>query len=292
MQEVSTEAIVRTQGLTKRYGSFTALDGVDLDIPAGSITGLIGPNGAGKTTTLKAIIGLSDADGEINVAGRDPRSARHKLMEDVCFIADVGILPKWFKVSEVVNYVESVHPHFDRRKAEQFLSATAIPANKRIKALSKGMVTQLHLALVMAIDVKLLVLDEPTLGLDIVYRKEFYDRLLNDYYDGSRTIIISTHQVEEIEALLTHLVFISAGKIVLDMPMAEIAEQYQEVLVDHDRYAEAEQRAPIYKRELLGHRAYLFENDGRQDFSDLGEIQTPSVSDLFVAKMKEGLAYG
>lgn len=292
MQEIGNEAIVKAHGLTKRYGSFTALDGVELNIPTGSITGLIGPNGAGKTTTLKAIIGLSDADGEINVAGRDPRSARHKLMEEVCFIADVGILPKWFKVSQVVNYVEAVHPRFDRSKAEEFLAATAIPAAKRIKALSKGMVTQLHLALVMAIDVKLLVLDEPTLGLDIVYRKEFYDRLLNDYYDGSRTIIISTHQVEEIEALLTHLVFISAGKIVLDMPMAEIPSKYQEVVVDHDRYAEAEQFSPIYKRELLGQRAYLYENDGGQNFSSLGEIQTPSVSDLFVAKMKEGLAYG
>ncbi len=195
--------IVHARSLQKSYGQFKALDGVDLDIPAGSICGLIGPNGAGETTTLKALIGLCDVEGELTVAGRDPRVARHKLMEEVCFIADVGILPKWLRVSQVLDYVEGVHRKFDRAKAIKLLSTTEIPSNKRIKELSKGMVTQLHLALVMSIEVQLLVLDEPTLGLDIIYRKEFYDRLLNDFVDGNRTIIISTHQVEEIETLLS-----------------------------------------------------------------------------------------
>ena len=220
-----------------------------MTIPSGAISGLIGPNGAGKTTTLKALIGLCDVDGELIVAGRDPRRARHKLMEDVCFIAAVGILPKWLKVSQVIDYVEAVHPRFDRKKAEKFLSTTDIPANKRIKELSKGMVTQLHLALVMSIEVQLLVLDEPTLGLDIIYRKELYDRLLNDYYDGNRTIIISTHQVEEIETLLSHLLFINKGKIVLDTLMSELCEVYTEVLVDADKMAEADACGPIHVRE-------------------------------------------
>ena len=279
--------IVEAKSLTKNYGSFTALDGVDLTIPRGAISGLIGPNGAGKTTTLKALVGLCDVDGELSVAGRDPRIARHKLMEDVCFIADVGILPKWIKVSQVIDYVEAVHPRFERKKAEKFLSTTDIPANKRIKDLSKGMVTQLHLALVMAIDVQLLVLDEPTLGLDIIYRKEFYDRLLNDFYDGNRTIIISTHQVEEIEALLSHLVFINKGKIVIDSSMSDLSEIYTEVLVDADKVAQADALLPLYVRKLLGKKSYTFESVPREQLKTLGELHTPSVADLFVAKLKE-----
>ncbi|MBT8146686.1 MAG: ABC transporter ATP-binding protein, partial [Gammaproteobacteria bacterium] len=218
--------IVNASNLTKFYGDFKALDGVDLAIQSGAIAGLIGPNGAGKTTTLKALLGLCDFDGELTVAGRDPRIARHKLMEEVCFIADVGILPKWMKVRQALEYVEGVHPKFSRDRAERFLATTDIKSGSRIKALSKGMVTQLHLALVMAIDVQLLVLDEPTLGLDILYRKEFYDRLLNDYFDGDRTVIISTHQVEEIETLLTELVFIDRGQIVLDIAMSDIAARF------------------------------------------------------------------
>ena len=283
--------IVEAKSLTKNYGSFTALDGVDLTIPRGAISGLIGPNGAGKTTTLKALVGLCDVDGELSVAGRDPRIARHKLMEDVCFIADVGILPKWIKVSQVIDYVEAVHPRFERKKAEKFLSTTDIPANKRIKDLSKGMVTQLHLALVMAIDVQLLVLDEPTLGLDIIYRKEFYDRLLNDFYDGNRTIIISTHQVEEIEALLSHLVFINKGKIVIDSSMSDLSEIYTEVLVDADKVAQADALLPLYVRKLLGKKSYTFESVPREQLKTLGELHTPSVADLFVAKLKE-IKYG
>lgn len=279
--------IVEARALTKTYGSLKALDGINLTIPTGAISGLIGPNGAGKTTALKALIGLCDVEGELNVAGMDPRAARHKLMEDVCFIADVGILPKWFKVSQLIDYVEGVHPKFDRIKTGEFLSTTDIPANKRIKELSKGMVTQLHLALVMAIDVKLLVLDEPTLGLDIIYRKEFYDRLLNDYYDGDRTIVISTHQVEEIEALLTHLNFINNGEIVLSAMMTDLADIYTEVVVDPEQIAQADALNPIHIRELLGKKSYTFESVPKAQLQPLGEMYTPSVADLFVAKMKD-----
>lgn len=279
--------IVEARSLVKRYGDFTALDGVDLSIPSGSISGLIGPNGAGKTTTLKALIGLCDVEGELEVAGRDPRSARHKLMEEVCFIADVGILPKWLKVAQVLEFVSAVHPRFVRERAEKFLSTTEIPASKRIKELSKGMVTQLHLAIVMAIDVRLLVLDEPTLGLDIIYRKEFYDRLLNEYYDGDCTIIISTHQVEEIEALLSHLIFIKNGRITLDSDMNDLADRYFEVVVDPDKLIAADTLEPIHTRELLGKKSYMFEDVPRQQLEPLGEVLTPTVADLFVAKMKE-----
>lgn len=278
--------IVQAQGLIKRYGNFHALDGVDMTVPSGAISGLIGPNGAGKTTALKSIIGLCDVEGELTVAGRDPRTARHKLMEDVCFIADVGILPRWLKVSKVIDYVEAVHPHFRRQRAEAFLSTTQIPRDKRIKSLSKGMITQLHLAIVMAIDVDLLVLDEPTLGLDIIYRKEFYDRLLNDYYDGNRTIIISTHQVEEIETLLSHLMFIDRGKIVLNCQMEEIAQRYIEVVVAPDNEDQAQALNPIYQRTLLGELSFTFEGVPRDQLEALGECQTPTVADLFVAKMK------
>lgn len=280
------ESIVKARSLSKFYGSFCALDHVDLDIPPGAITGLIGPNGAGKTTTLKALLGLCDFEGELQVVGRDPRIARHKLMEDVCFIADVGILPRWMKVQQSLDYVEGVHPRFNRSRAEAFLATTEIRRSNRIKALSKGMITQLHLALVMAIDVKLLVLDEPTLGLDIIYRKEFYDRLLNDYYDGDRTVIISTHQVEEIETLLTHLLFIERGRLVLDLPMSAIAERYIEVLVSAEALDQALALKPIHVRSLLGKKACLFENRTREELRQFGDLHTPGVSDLFVAKMK------
>lgn len=280
-------SIVQARGLHKSYGDFKALDGVDLDIPQGAISGLIGPNGAGKTTTLKALIGLCDVQGELEVAGRDPRWARHKLMEEVCFIADVGILPRWLRVNQLLDYVEAVHPKFSREKAAQFLSTTDIPPKKRIKELSKGMITQLHLALVMAIDVKLLVLDEPTLGLDIVYRKEFYDRLLNDFFDGDRTIIISTHQVEEIETLLSHLVFINRGKIALNSMMSDLPAQYAEVIVSPEQLAAAEQLGPIYKRTTLGKQCFTYEGVAREKLAGLGEVMTPSVADLFVAKMRE-----
>ena len=282
------ENIIEARGLTKHYGSFRALDNVNFSIASGSIAGLIGPNGAGKTTALKSLLGLCEYDGDLMVAGRDPSIARHILMQDVCFIADVGILPKWLKVSQIIDFVEGVHPRFNRGKAEEFLSTTEIQSNKKINSLSKGMVTQLHLALVMAIDVKLLVLDEPTLGLDIIYRKEFYDRLLNDYFDNNRTIIISTHQVEEIEALLTHLLFVNKGKIVLDVQMSELADTYREVVVMPEKINAAEALAPIYSREVLGKKICLYEGVPESRLQHLGELHTPTISDLFVAKMKGG----
>ena len=282
------ENVVAARALEKSYGRLKALDGVDLGISAGSISGLIGPNGAGKTTTLKALLGLIDVRGELEVAGMDPRAARHKLMEEVCFIADVGILPGWMTSRKLLDYVEAVHPRFDRARAEQLLADTDIPADKRIRALSKGMITQLHLSVVMSIDASLLVLDEPTIGLDIMYRKTFYDRLLNDYYDGRRTIIISTHQVEEIERLLTHLLFIDKGKIVLDMSVQEMAEHYIEVAVEPAQRERALSLDPLHKRELLGQLVCIYAGVARRQLEDLGAPRTPAVADLFVAKLAGG----
>lgn len=282
------ENIVAARGLEKSYGRLKALDGVDLAIPAGSISGLIGPNGAGKTTTLKALLGLIDVRGELEVAGMDPRAARHKLMEEVCFIADVGILPGWMTSRQLLDHVEAVHSSFDRAQAEKLLAGTEIPADKRIRALSKGMITQLHLSVVMAIDASLLVLDEPTLGLDIMYRKTFYDRLLNDYYDGRRTIIISTHQVEEVEHLLTHLLFIDKGRIVLDMSVQEMAEHYIEVAVEPAQRERALSLGPMHQRELLSQLVCIYAGVPRRQLEGLGELRTPAVADLFVGKLAGG----
>ncbi len=279
------KTIVTARALEKTYGRLRALDGVDLAIPAGSISGLIGPNGAGKTTALKALTGLIDARGELEVAGMDPRAARHRLMEEVCFIADVGILPGWMTPRKLLAYVEAVHGGFNRKRAEELLADTAIPADKRIRALSKGMVTQLHLSVVMAIDAALLVLDEPTIGLDIMYRKTFYDRLLNDYYDGRRSIIVSTHQVEEIEHLLTHLLFMDRGRIVLDMPLDDIAGQFVEVAVSPERRARALELRPMHQRELLDQLVCIYSGAPRRELEGLGELRTPAVADLFVAKL-------
>ena len=278
--------VIEAQGMSKSYGNFNALDDISFAIQPGSIVGLIGPNGAGKTTTLKALLGLIQFDGDLSVLGADPRKGRHSLMERVCFIADVGVLPRWLKVSNALDYAAGVHPKFNRQRAEEILAATNIPMNKRVKQLSKGMVTQLHLSLVMAIDVELLVLDEPTLGLDIVYRKSFYERLLNDYCDNQTSIIISTHQVEEIESLLTHLLFIDGGKIILDSAMDDLASKYAEVLVSPDDWARAGALAPIYSRDLLGKKAMIFEDIAADDLAILGDVSVPSVADLFVAKMR------
>jgi ABC-2 type transport system ATP-binding protein len=278
--------VVHARGLTKSFGDFEALRDVSFDIEAGSIVGLIGPNGAGKTTTLKSLLGLTAFEGELEVLGQDPRRGRHKIMERVCFIADVGVLPRWLKVSDAIDYVEGVHPGFSRAKAEAALSETKISHGQRVKQLSKGMVTQLHLALVMAIDVDLLVLDEPTLGLDILFRKSFYDRLINDYFDHSTSIIISTHQVEEIESLLTHLIFIDGGEIVLNCAMDELPNNYSEVLVSPENMELALEYSPIHVREMLGKRSMVFENVPRETLNKLGEVHTPSVADLFVAKMR------
>ncbi len=280
--------VVEAQRISKKYGNFTALDDVSFSIQPGAIVGLIGPNGAGKTTALKVLLGLTQFNGHLSVLGGDPRKGRHKVMERVCFIADVGLLPRWLKVANALEYVAGVHPKFNRQRAEAMLAATNIPMNKRVKQLSKGMVTQLHLALVMAIDVELLVLDEPTLGLAILYRKSFYQHLLNDYTDNQTSIIISTHQVEEIESLLSHLLFIDKGKIVLDCAMEEIASTYREVLVPRDNWTRAEALAPIYSRDLLGKKAMIFEQVALPQLASLGDISIPSIADLFVAKMHTG----
>ena len=265
-------ALIEAKSISKNYGRQRALDNVSFSIQPGAITGLIGPNGAGKTTALKALLGLCSFDGELTVAGRDPRAQRHLLMEDVCFIADVGILPKWLRVSQSIDFVDGVHPRFNREKAERLLASTDVKHSSKIKELSKGMVTQLHLALIMAIDVRVLVLDEPTLGLDIMYRKEFYDRLLSEYYDAEKTVIISTHQVEEIENLLTQLLFIQHGRIILDIAMDEIPERFHEVAVAPERYEEARYYNPIYERELLGRKAFLFENVDPTRLRILGKL--------------------
>ncbi len=278
--------IVQARGMSKSFGNFEALRNVSFDIEAGSIVGLIGPNGAGKTTTLKALLGLTSFEGELQVMGQDPRQGRHKVMERVCFIADVGVLPRWLKVSDAIDYIEAVHPGFDRDKAEALLKETKISHHQKVRQLSKGMVTQLHLALVMAIDVDLLVLDEPTIGLDILYRKTFYERLLNDYFDHNTSIVISTHQVEEIESLLTHLIFIDEGEIVLNSSMEELPKIYGEVLVAPDDIEMALEYSPIHARDMLGKRSMIFENVSRATLEKLGEVHTPSVADLFVAKMQ------
>lgn len=278
-------SILKARGLAKQYGDFAALRDVTFTVEPGSIVGLIGPNGAGKTTTLKSILGLTDFSGELDVMGVDPRSGRHLLMEKVCFIADVGVLPRWLKVSDAVDYIQGVHPRFNRAKAEALIAATDIRPKAKVKELSKGMVTQLHLALILAIDVELLVLDEPTIGLDILYRKEFYDRLLNDYFDHDTSIIISTHQVEEIESLLSHLLFINRGEIVLDCAMDDLSERFTQVLVNPESFAAAEALAPLTSKDLLGKKMMIFEDVSKAQLANLGELHVPSVSDLFVAKL-------
>lgn len=284
------KALIRAKGLNKSYGPVRALDDVSFDIAPGRIVGLIGPNGAGKTTALKAILGLVGFDGELEVLGFDPRTQRHQMMQEVCFIADVATLPRWMRVHQAIRFVEAVHPRFRRDRAEQFLARTEIRRDSKIKALSKGMVTQLHLALVMAIDARLLVLDEPTLGLDILYRKEFYTNLLNDYFDEERTIIVTTHQVEEIEKILTDLMFIHHGRIVLNESMENLEHRFTEVLVPAERVADARVLNPIHEREVFGKRLFLFEDAQKERIAQLGEMRTPNISDLFVAKMKGATA--
>ncbi|MEM9532090.1 MAG: ABC transporter ATP-binding protein [Pseudomonadota bacterium] len=281
-------AIVEARGLRKKYRNSVALDGVDFDIAPGRIVGLIGPNGAGKTTALKAILGLTTFSGELKVLGLDPMKQRHKLMHDVCFIADVAVLPRWIRVHQTLDFVEGVHPAFSRERAMHFLSRTKIKMESRVKELSKGMTAQLHLALVMAIDAKLLVLDEPTLGLDIIYRKEFYSNLLNDYFDEERTIVITTHQVEEVEHILTDLMFIKDGQITLNATMDEVAERFVEVMVSPDEADEARALNPIHERSIFGKFVFLYDNADPLALAELGEMHNPSVADLFVATMKDG----
>ena len=279
--------VIEARGLRKTFGTNVALDGIDLHVEQGRILGLIGPNGAGKTTALNAILGLTPYQGALKVLGRDPWNERDQLMRDVCFIADVAVLPRWIRVSQALEYVSGVHPRFDRRKAEGFLAKTTIRPNSKVKELSKGMVVQLHLALVLAIDAKLLVLDEPTLGLDIIYRKQFYDSLLNDYYDRNRTIVVSTHQVEELEHIFTDLMFIDRGRIVLSCSMEEFETRYVEVAVKPDQAAAARTLKPMHERQILGRCMFLFDlklnSANRQQLTTLGDVHTPSIADLFVA---------
>jgi len=285
---------IEARGLRKAFGTTIALDGVDLDVEDGRILGMIGPNGAGKTTALNAILGLTPYQGQLKVLGRDPWTERDQLMCDVCFIADVAVLPRWMKVAQALDYVGGVHPRFDRAKAESFLAKTNIRHSNKVRELSKGMVTQLHLALIMAIDAKLLVLDEPTLGLDILYRKQFYDSLLNDYYDRKRTIVVTTHQVEEIQNVLTDLMFIDRGRIVLNCSMEEFESRYLELTVNPEQVAAARALKPIHERQVFGQTILLFDHLDRQQLAALGEVRTPGIADLFVAVMgrQNGSAQG
>jgi ABC-2 type transport system ATP-binding protein len=282
---------IEARGLRKAFGTTIALDGVDLRVEEGRILGLIGPNGAGKTTALNAILGLTPYQGELKVLGRDPWTERERLMCDVSFIADVAVLPRWIRVSQALDYVAGVHPRFRRAKAEAFLEKTTIRRGSKVRELSKGMVAQLHLALVMAIDAKLLVLDEPTLGLDILYRKQFYDSLLNDYFDRSRTIVVTTHQVEEVQDILTDLMFIDRGRIVYDCSMEEIESRYLEVTVRPEQLGAARALRPIHDRQVLGRSILLFDlrmldHVDRQHVAALGDVRTPSIADLFVAVLE------
>ena len=283
-------AVIEARGLTKSYGATRALDGVNFTVQPGRIVGLIGPNGAGKTSALKAILGLTSFGGELRVLGLDPRSQRDALMREVCFMADVAVLPRWLRVSQALDYVAHVHPRFDRSIAEAFLAKTDIQRSSRVRQLSKGMVTQLHLALILAIDAKLLVLDEPTLGLDLLYRRQFYDTLLNDYFDKERTIVLTTHQVEEVEQLFTDVIFIRHGQLTLDAAVDDLGARYQQLTVSAEQAPRARELHPFYEREVFGRVALFFEGRPAAELAPLGELRTPSIADLFVAKMQGGSA--
>jgi ABC-2 type transport system ATP-binding protein len=285
-------ATIEAHGLRKVFGTTVALDGIDLRVEESRILGLIGPNGAGKTTALNAILGLTSYQGELKVLGRDPWNTRDQLMRDVSFIADVAVLPRWIRVSQLLDYVAGVHPRFNRAKAEGFLAKTAIKRDSRVRQLSKGMVVQLHLAVVMAIDAKLLVLDEPTLGLDILFRKQFYDSLLNDYFDNHRTIVVTTHQVEEVQDVLTDLMFIDRGRIVLECSMEEFESRYVEVMVHPDHVDGARSFKPLQERQVFGRSVMLFDNADRGQLAAMGDVRRPSIADLFVAVMSNSAAGG
>lgn len=286
MTPPSPPSVIHARGLAKSYRTTRALDGIDLDIPPGRIVGLIGPNGAGKTTALKAILGLTEFDGELSVLGLNPRRQRSELMQQVSFIADVAVLPRWLRVREAVDFVDGIHPRFDRARCLEFLARTKLRDKMRVRELSKGMIVQLHLALVMAIDARLLVLDEPTLGLDILYRKTFYETLINDYFDEQKTILVTTHQVEEIENILTDLVFIRDGKLILSASMDEIGERYCEVMVSAAQLEAARELHPLGERKVFGKHILLFDGVDRAQLAQLGEIRKPGIAELFVATMQ------
>ena len=283
-------SLVSAQGVSKRYGDIHAVDNVSFEIEKGKIMGLIGPNGAGKTTLLKALLGLTDCEGQLSVLGLDPFRQRKELMQNICFIADVAVLPRWIRVSQLLDFIEQTHPNFSRDRAEELLARTKIRRTSKVRELSKGMVTQLHLSIITAIDAKLLILDEPTLGLDIIFRKEFYGNLLNDYFDGERTILITTHQVEEIENLLTDIMFINDGQILLNASMEALPDSYVELVTSGDNADSARNLGPIYERDLFGKKVMTFEEVAREKLAGFGEMHTPSVADLFVAKIKGAAA--
>jgi ABC-2 type transport system ATP-binding protein len=286
-EKAMTTPVIEARGLVKAYAARRrVLDDVSFSVAPGRIVGLIGPNGAGKTTVLKAILGLTPFEGSLSVLGRDPREQRDSLMQDVCFIADVAVLPKWLKVRNALDYVEGVHPHFQRARAEEFLRKTDIRMNSRVRELSRGMVTQLHLSLILAIDAKLLVLDEPTLGLDLLYRRAFYDTLLNDYFSDERAIVVTTHQIEEIENILTDVLLIQGGRIVLDGSVDSLHERFVQLVATPARLAEARALQPFYEREIFGVTALLYDGVPRERLAELGEVRAPSLADLFVARMQ------
>jgi ABC-2 type transport system ATP-binding protein len=283
-------SLVTASNVSKRFGDVRAVDNVSFEIEKGKILGLFGPNGAGKTTLLKAVLGLTDCEGQLSVLGLDPFKQRKQLMQNICFIADVAVLPGWIRVTQLLDFMESTHPNFSRSHAEEFLSRTKVRKNARVRELSKGMITQLHLSIIMAIDAKLLVLDEPTLGLDIIFRKEFYSNLLNDYFDGERTILITTHQVEEIENLMTDIMFINDGRILLDSPMEALPDTFVELMTSGENAEKARQLGPIYERDVFGKKVMMFEGRDKEQLAAFGECHTPSVADLFVAKVKGAAA--
>ena len=283
-------SLVTARNVSKHYGKLRAVDDISFDIEKGCITGLIGPNGAGKTTLLKALLGLTDCQGSLSVLGLDPFRQRKELMQNICFIADVAVLPRWIRVNQLLDFVEAIHNNFSRKRAEDLLAKTKIPPKAKVRQLSKGMVTQLHLSIITAIDATLLILDEPTLGLDIIFRKDFYGNLLEDYFNEERTIMITTHQVEEIENLLTDVMFINDGRIVLDASMEALPEQYVELLASGDNAEKARKLNPIYERDVFGKKVLTFEGINREQLTGLGELRTPDIADLFVAKVKGATA--
>ncbi|HEY4210054.1 MAG TPA: ABC transporter ATP-binding protein [Steroidobacteraceae bacterium] len=282
--------VIEARGLSKSYGAQRALADVSFNVQAGRIVGLMGANGAGKTTAMKALLGLTGFEGQLTVLGRDPRADRDELMRDVCFIADVAVIPKWLRVRQAVEFVAGVHPRFDRAKAQGFLAKTDIRQNSRVKELSKGMLTQLHLALILAIDARLLVLDEPTLGLDLLYRRQFYDTLVNDYFDQERTILLTTHQVEEIENLVTDVIFLNHGRVLLDSSVEALSERFVQLTVGPEGAAKARELKPFYEREVFGRVVMIFESRSAAELRSLGELRTPSIADLFVAKVQGAAA--
>jgi ABC-2 type transport system ATP-binding protein len=283
-------SLVTASNVSKRYGDVRAVDNVSFEIEKGKIMGLFGPNGAGKTTLLKAVLGLTDCEGQLSVLGLDPFKQRKELMQNICFIADVAVLPRWIKVTQLLDFMEWTHPNFSRERAEDLLSRTKVRKDAKVRELSKGMVTQLHLSIIAAIDARLLVLDEPTLGLDIIFRKEFYANLLNDYFDGERTILITTHQVEEIENLMTDIMFINDGRILLDSSMEALPSRYFELMTSGEDAEKARQLGPLYERDVFGKKVMTFEGVDRDKAAAFGEAHTPSVADLFVAKVKGAAA--